>query len=164
MTSRSKTGMAGATRFLASVALRLALVLAPALLPLGEVRAAPEPGMASGAARVEPRLPAFAPLSDSPPTISLSVPAEISLGADVNFSVTFNNNDPVDAGFGPVIDVLLDTTGADGDDGLGTSSISASFAGIPFTTGGANPTMWVLTFDAGGEVTHPCSGTPAAPT
>ena len=147
--------MAGATRFGASVAFRLALVLAPALLPLGEVRAAPVPGMASGAAKVEPRLPAFAPLSDSPPTISLSVPAEAPLGADVSFGVTFDNTDPSDPGFGPIVDVILDTTGADGDDGLGTTSISASYAGIPFTTGGANPTMWVLTFDGAGQATHP---------
>ena len=85
-----------------------------------------------------------------------SVPSEAPLGADVSFSVTFNNNDPTNGvGYGPVLDVILDTTGADGDDGLGTTSISAEYATIPFTTGGANPTMWILTFDPLGQATHP---------
>ncbi len=96
-----------------------------------------------------------APLPASPPTISLSVPGQVLIGSDVDFSVTFSNQDPSDVGYGPIVDVILDTTGTDGDDGLGTTSISASYAGIPFTTSGANPTMWVLTFDAAGEVTHP---------
>ena len=97
----------------------------------------------------------LAPPAESPPSIALSVPGEVPLGSDVSFSVTFNNNDPADVGYGPVLDVVLDTTGNDGDDGLGTTSISASYAGNPFTTGGANPTMWILTFDAAGEATHP---------
>ena len=98
----------------------------------------------------------LAPLSNAPPSVSLGVPGQAPLGSDVSFSVTFNNNDPANGvGFGPVQDVILDTTGADGDDGLGTTSISAEYAGIPFSTGGANPTMWVLTFNGAGQATHP---------
>jgi fimbrial isopeptide formation D2 family protein/uncharacterized repeat protein (TIGR01451 family) len=106
-------------------------------------------------------LPPAQPLTASSPSISLNVPGQVSLGADVNFSVTFDNGDSVDEGYGPILDIILDTTGADADsgggpyDGLGTSSISASYLGIPFTTGGANPTMWVLTFDSAGEAPHP---------
>ena len=95
------------------------------------------------------------PRQRSVPTVSLSVPAQVPVGQDVSFTLAFDNNDPVDVGYGPLLDVILDTTGADGDDGLGTTSISASYLTIPFTTGGPNPTMWVLTFDALGQATHP---------
>ena len=82
------------------------------------------------------------------------------MGQDVAFTVTFDNAG-ADPGYGPIIDVILDTTGADADasggpyDGLGTSSISASYLSIPFTTSGSSQNMWVLTFNASGSATHP---------
>ena len=96
------------------------------------------------------------PLADAPPTINVSAPGEVPIGQDVSFTVTFDNNDPdEDVGYGPIVDVILDTTGVDGDDGLGTTTISASYAGLPFTTASPNPTMWILTFDSSGEAVHP---------
>jgi len=92
------------------------------------------------------------PLLASPPTVTLGVPGTALLGSDVSFSVTFDNMDLADVGYGPIIDVILDTTGADGDDGLGTSSISASYLGIPFVAG---QDMFILTFDGLGQATHP---------
>jgi hypothetical protein len=91
----------------------------------------------------------------------LNVPAQVPVGQDVSFSVTFDNPDLAAPGYGPILDITLDTTGADAGasggpfDGLGTTSISASYLGIPFSTAGPNPTMWILTFDALGEATHP---------
>ena len=101
------------------------------------------------------------PPADSPPSIGLNVPAQVPVGQDVSFSVTFDNPDLAAPGYGPILDITLDTTGADAGasggpfDGLGTTSISASYLGIPFSTAGPNPTMWILTFDALGEATHP---------
>ena len=101
------------------------------------------------------------PLAASPPSVGLGVPAQVPVGQNVNFSVTFDNADPADPGYGPMLDVILDTTGADAGtgggpfDGLGTSTISAAYLGIPFTTGGANPTMWIVTFSGLGQATHP---------
>ena len=126
--------------------------------------ALPSPVLAAGRPRSSPPDPVaypsagttLAPLSNAPPSVSLGVPGQAPLGSDVSFSVTFNNNDPANGvGFGPVLDVILDTTGADGDDGLGTTTISAEYANILFTTGGANPTMWVRTFNGAGQATHP---------
>ena len=105
--------------------------------------------------------PVARPPAASSPSISLSVPPQVPIGATVNFSVSFDNGDPVDVGYGPILDVILDTTGADAEaaggpfDGLGTSSITASYLGNPFTTGGSNPTMWILTFNGAGQATHP---------
>lgn len=94
---------------------------------------------------------ALAPLLNAPPTISLNVPSVQFIGEDVSFTVTFDNNDPA-PGYGPIIDLIIPATGADGDDGLGTTTISASYLGTPFTAG---DTMRILTFDALGEATHP---------
>ena len=130
------------------------LVLASLALP-SSVLAAGRPLTPPASAGSPAARTTLAPLLDSPPTITLGVPGEAPLGADVSFSVTFDNTDPSDPGFGPVLDIILDTTGADGDDGLGTTSISAEYANILFTTGGANPTMWVRTFNGAGQATHP---------
>ena len=103
-----------------------------------------------------PLRPPFAPAA----SISLSVPSAVPMGQNVAFTVTFDNTG-ADPGYGPIIDVILDTTGADADasggpyDGLGTSLISASYLSIPFTTSGSSQNMWVLTFDASGSATHP---------
>jgi len=78
-----------------------------------------------------PLRPSFAPAA----SISLSVPSAVPVGQNVAFTVTFDNIG-ADPGYGPIIDVILDTTGADADagggpyDGLGTSSISASYLSI----------------------------------
>ncbi len=100
------------------------------------------------------------PLFAGTPVIILDVPDEGLLGADVDFSVTFNNNGP-DIGYGPFIDLILDTTGADADsdggpyDGLGTTKVEAEYLEVPFVTTGPSRNMWVLTFNSSGNATHP---------
>jgi hypothetical protein len=105
-----------------------------------------------------------APLAAAvPPSVSLNVPSNVFLGSDVNFSVSFANPSADTPGYGPVIDIILDTTGADGVypgttpgvndyDGLGTTSISASYFTVPFVL---NSTMWVVPFNGSGNATHP---------
>ncbi|MEJ2011796.1 MAG: hypothetical protein P8X64_06160 [Anaerolineales bacterium] len=93
-------------------------------------------------------------------SLSLNVPAQVPIGQDVTFTVEFDNTG-ADPGYGPVIDLILDTTGADADtgglpyDGLGTSSISASYLTVPFQTSGPNQNMWLIPFDSAGNATHP---------
>ena len=106
------------------------------------------------AAPGEPELnpaPLFAP--GVKPTATLNVPATAFIGEDVNFSVTFDNpgTTAADVGYGPFVDIILDSTGADGDDGLGTTSISASFLGADIQSGD----IYITTFDISGNATHP---------
>ena len=97
------------------------------------------------------------------PAVSISAPAEVFIGEDVNVSVTFDNADATDAGFGPFVDVYLPRTGADNTSGGGTVD------GIEYVGGsanylGASVTTTVHTFDASGVFDHPyavdASGTP----
>ncbi len=57
---------------------------------------------------------AASPQPDPVPVVSLDVPAEVFIGEDFSFNVTFNNTDPADTGYGPFIDVVLPVNGADG--------------------------------------------------
>ena len=118
--------------------------------------------LASLTALVVPPTVAMArPSLGTPPSVSLGVPAQVPVGQNVDFTVTFDNVNPVDPGYGPILDVILDTTGADAGagggpfDGLGTTTITASYLGIPFSIAAPNPTMWIVTFDALGQATHP---------
>ncbi|MFN2275277.1 MAG: hypothetical protein ACK2TX_10565, partial [Anaerolineales bacterium] len=104
--------------------------------------------------------PQAKPLQDPAASISLNVPGTAPIGSDVDFTVTFDNTG-ADPGYGPIIDLILDTTGADADaggyhfDGLGTNTISASYLSIAFQTSGPNQNMWILPFDGSGNATHP---------
>ncbi|PKO13986.1 MAG: hypothetical protein CVU39_16535 [Chloroflexi bacterium HGW-Chloroflexi-10] len=103
------------------------------------------------------------PLLESVPAIGLNVPAEQFLGENVSFTVTFDNPEASggDAGYGPFIQVFLDTTGADGIypgdtgvnayDGLGTSSINVTYAGSALASGD----VWELEVNASGQFVHP---------
>jgi LPXTG-site transpeptidase (sortase) family protein len=154
--ARSSTRRAAVRALLAAGAI-LALGIGPAAQAASQ---SPVPAQAAAAPRGE-TAPWEQPLGASPPSIGLNVPGQVPVGQDVSFSVTFDNGDAVAPGYGPILDVILDTTGADAGagggpfDGLGTTSITASYLGIAFTTASPKPTMWVLTFDASGEATHP---------
>ncbi len=81
------------------------------------------------------------------PTVTIDGPSSVELGQqDVGYSVTFDNTSATDAGFAPFINVVLPTTGTDGDDGI--TFDSATFLGTNIT-----PTQ--LVFDANGEAEHP---------
>lgn len=79
-----------------------------------------------------------APFSIGDAAISIIGLGSVPIGQDVSFSVSFDNVGTT-AGYGPFIDLILDTTGVDGVypgvaasdlyDGLGTSSIAASYLG-----------------------------------
>jgi peptidoglycan hydrolase-like protein with peptidoglycan-binding domain len=92
-----------------------------------------------------------------PPAVSLGVPAQANIGAEIDIAVTFDNNDPEDeSGYGPFIDVIIPRTGADGagagaDDGLGTTTLSAAFMGSPVPA----QDFHRVAFDAGGTALHP---------
>jgi fimbrial isopeptide formation D2 family protein len=85
------------------------------------------------------------------PTATLNVPAQGFVGENLNFTVTFDNTGAAadDTGYGPFIDLYLPSTGADGNDGIGTSlPITTTYLGTPLT-------QTILTFDAFGHATHP---------
>jgi hypothetical protein len=88
--------------------------------------------------------------ADAPPIIDLNVPTTVLVGEDVSFSVTFDNQD-TDPGYGPFIDLIIDTTGTDGYDGLGGSTITASYLGIPIASGD----LYIQVFDGSGQLSHP---------
>jgi uncharacterized repeat protein (TIGR01451 family) len=80
----------------------------------------------------------------------LTAPTTPLTGTDISLSATFSNTGDA-PGFGPYVDVILPTPGADGpplNDGISYNSGSATFLGRPVTT-------FVTTFDAQGHATHP---------
>lgn len=90
-------------------------------------------------------------LCDAAPEVSLQAPTNAQIGEQLEVTATFDNASATDTGFGPYIDLVLDTTGADGAGAAvndGVSFVSASYLGTP-----VNAT--VLTFDAAGQAIHP---------
>ncbi|MEM8653667.1 MAG: isopeptide-forming domain-containing fimbrial protein [Pseudomonadota bacterium] len=84
---------------------------------------------------------------DGDAQVTVDAPADVEIGAqDVEFTLTFDNVDPTDAGFVPFIDVILPTLGPDGDDGV-------TFDGATFLGGSITTTE--IVFDAAGEALHP---------
>lgn len=64
-------------------------------------------------ARPAETAPPARPLANIPPTVSLTLPAQVYLGENVSFTVSFDSADTV-PGYGPIIDLILRTNGADG--------------------------------------------------
>jgi LPXTG-site transpeptidase (sortase) family protein len=89
------------------------------------------------------------PLFAGPPAVTLDVPSEVLIGEDVNFTVTFNNPDSTDTGYGPLIDLVLPTSGADGP----TDPDGLFFNGATYL--GATIEHTVITIPASGCITHP---------
>lgn len=91
--------------------------------------------------------PAFAA---GQPFASLDIPATVMIGAPFSLSVAFDNTDATDTGYGPFVDLVFPSRGADGagapDDGV--TFLGASYLGAPVTATS-------LVFPAGGCVTHP---------
>jgi len=89
------------------------------------------------------------------PQATLNVPAQAPIGGTVSFSVTFDNTDPTNTGYGPYIDLFLPFSGADGLSGGGPndgiSFVSATYLGSSVTTN-------LLNCPAGSTVTHPLTG------
>jgi large repetitive protein len=96
---------------------------------------------------VEPNENLAAPLPAGMPTVSLSVPGNVQIGADFSFTATFSNNTGgATTGFGPFIDLYFPTAGGDSD-GDGIDFINATFLGSPVT---ATVLPFLTT-----QVTHP---------
>ena len=97
-------------------------------------------------------MPRFEPLEDrivldGEPSVEIDAPESVELGAqDVEVTLTFDNVSASDTGYTPYIDLVLPTTGADGDDGV--SFDGASFLGTAVAT-------TEVVFDADGEAEHP---------
>lgn len=94
--------------------------------------------------------PVRVPGAIDPPTITLDGLGDAMIGAQITFTVTFDNNDPEsETGYGPFIEFELPTTGADGDDGL--TFVSATYLGSPIPA----QDRFVSTFGPGGTLPHP---------
>ncbi len=80
-------------------------------------------------------------------SVTLGMTGSVTLGGAFSFTVTFDNND-VDTGYGPFIDLIIPVNGADGDYNLDTKDgidfVSASAVGYTFNT--ADDTLSVQTF------------------
>ena len=91
------------------------------------------------------------------PVAALDVPTEAFIGADIDFTVTFDNAaaNPADAGYGPYIDLFLPKSGIDGatpppgNDGITFNT--AAYLGEPVAS-------VLLDCPAGGTATHPLTG------
>ena len=73
--------------------------------------------------------PAERPSFVTAPAVSLDVPASVFIGETFTFTVTFDNTDTA-PGYGPIIDLVLPTNGADGaPDPDGIAFVSAALFG-----------------------------------
>jgi hypothetical protein len=84
-------------------------------------------------------------------TVTLTVPAEVLIGATFDFTVTFDNTDTT-TGYGPFIDLRFPANGADGAAGIDTPD------GIDFVQAtylGQLVSAVSQTFPTGGCVNHP---------
>ncbi|MFN3741257.1 MAG: isopeptide-forming domain-containing fimbrial protein, partial [Anaerolineales bacterium] len=100
--------------------------------------------------------PSERPLAASTPSVSLNVPAEVFIGNNVNFTVTFDNPDPTDPGYGPIIDLIIPTNGADGAQNTNPPLDGLTFVSATYL--GTSVESTVLTFPGSGGVTcvnHP---------
>ncbi|GJG97587.1 VCBS domain-containing protein [Cupriavidus pauculus] len=85
-------------------------------------------------------------LANAAPTTTLGSTGEtILIGGDASVNVTFTNPSS-QPGYAPYLDVLMPTTGYDGDDGV--SFVSATYLGTPLVA-------HVVTFGADGTALHP---------
>lgn len=95
------------------------------------------------------------PRADIPPAVSLNVPTESFLGQDFTFTVQFDNTDTV-TGYGPLIDLILPTNGADGNQNTNPPLDGLTFVSAAYL--GADVESTALTFPGSGGVTcvdHP---------
>jgi len=94
------------------------------------------------------------PLQVPAPTVSVNAPSQMMIGEDFAFTVTFDNAG-ADPGYGPFIDVVFPTQGADGI--FGDPALPAD--GIAYLSGGSyagiNLTCDTQTFNSSGEIAHP---------
>jgi LPXTG-site transpeptidase (sortase) family protein len=101
--------------------------------------------------------PRYTPGVIDPPTVTVGVPATALIGSNVAFTVTFDNNDPEnEVGYGPFVELEIPRIGADGagaaiDDGLGTTTIAATYMGSPIPA----KDFYRRTFSAGGTAVDP---------
>jgi len=95
-------------------------------------------------------LPADPAAATTPaPVATVQLPANPLIGSTVNAQVTFSNDASSAVGFGPYVDLFLDTTGADGDDGV--SFDSAGYLSLPVSS-------QTLTLACDGSDVHPFTG------
>ncbi len=86
-------------------------------------------------------------LDGADPEVAIAGPGEVALGQqDVGYTITFDNTG-TETGYAPYVELIIPTSGADGE-GDGPTFDSASFLG-----GSIEST--VLTFNGDGEVEHP---------
>ncbi|MGC1377498.1 MAG: hypothetical protein WA821_14795, partial [Anaerolineales bacterium] len=116
-------------------------------------------GVPLSAPAVVEMAPKPAPSLAAAPAISLGGVGDVLIGEDFSFSVSFKNTGS-NPGYGPFVDVVLPTNGADGnynnDVPDGIEFISASVIGYTFNT--AQATLSEQTFPGSGGVTcvsHP---------
>jgi large repetitive protein len=112
------------------------------------------PAAAHESAGAAPRL---TPGVIDPPTVTLNVPTTAMLGSTVNFTATFDNNDPEnEVGYGPFLELIIPRTGVDGagaavDDGLGTTAITATYMGAAIPA----QDFYSINFGPTGLANHP---------
>jgi hypothetical protein len=97
----------------------------------------------------------FRPLLAPVAGVTIDAPANPFIGDALTLTITFDNTDPTDTGYGPYIDLFLPLSGADGQNPPSQDD------GITFTSAdylGGSVTTQTLDCPAGGTVTHPLTG------
>ena len=87
------------------------------------------------------------------PTVTLDVPADVPIGQDFTFTATFENTG-ADAGYGPFVDLLIPSRGADGTTAGGAND-GVTFNGATYLGSAVTATTLEFTDANGGVVDHP---------
>ncbi len=100
--------------------------------------------------------PPAAPPADGIPSVSISAPASVSIGAPFTFTVTFDNTHAADTGYGPFIDLIFPVNGADGGAGVDTPD-GIDFTGATYLGAAVNAVELTFPGPGGGTgcVSHP---------
>jgi LPXTG-site transpeptidase (sortase) family protein len=115
----------------------------------------PTPAVQAAQAALASETVDFRPLLAPVAGVTIDAPANPFIGDALTLTITFDNTDPTDTGYGPYIDLFLPLSGADGQNPPSQDD------GITFTSAdylGGSVTTQTLDCPAGGTVTHPLTG------
>ena len=119
----------------------------------------------SGSAGIVSANPNSKPLFAPVPGVNIDIPASLLIGEDFSFTVSFDNTDADEVGYGPYVDIFLPQSGAD-DSTSSEKEDGITYSSVDYL--GNSIRSWDGTCSDNGTFTHPLTGLtvtcPATPT
>jgi len=119
----------------------------------------------NGSAGIVSANPNSKPLFTPVPSVNVDIPASLLIGEDFSFTVSFDNTDADEVGYGPYVDIFLPQSGADNSTS-GEKEDGITYSSVDYL--GNFIRSWDGTCSDNGTFTHPLTGLtvtcPATPT